>query len=71
VRVKEQTQAEAQWLGTIASVAMIALMLVSYRGSRRCCWARLPLLSAGLAGLGAWRCCSAACTASRSHSGSR
>ena len=56
VAIRDRTQAEAQALGTVAGVAMVLLLLVAYRGWDALVLGALPLLSAGVVGLGtvAW-----------------
>lgn len=51
VLMKERTQTEAQWLGTVATLGMVILMLVAYRSVSVLVLGLLPLASAGLAGL--------------------
>lgn len=53
VLMEERTRAEAQRLGLAASVAMLLLLLVAYRGIAGVVLCALPLVSAGLAGLAA------------------
>jgi predicted exporter len=53
VLMKERTQAEAQWLGAVATVGMVILLLVAYRSVPVLVLGLLPLASAGLAGLAA------------------
>ena len=53
VLVKDKTQAEAQRVGTLATVGMILLLLVAYRRIGVVVQGSLPLASAGLAGLAA------------------
>ena len=49
--MKERTQAEAQRLGTAATIGMLVLLAVAYRRGRVLVLGALPLASAGLAGL--------------------
>lgn len=49
--MKDRTQAEAQRLGTAATVGMLVLLAVAYRRARVLVLGALPLASAGLAGL--------------------
>ena len=51
--MKNRTQSEAKWLGTVDSIAMILLLLVAYRSLSVVVLAALPLISAGIAGLAA------------------
>ena len=53
VLMKDRTQGEAQWLGGLATIGMIALLLVAYRSVYVLILGLLPLVSAGLAGLAA------------------
>jgi predicted exporter len=49
--MKDHTQAEAQWLGTAATVGMLLLIAVAYRRVRVLWLGTLPLASAGFVGL--------------------
>jgi predicted exporter len=49
--VKQQTQREAAWFGSIAAIGLMSLMWVAYRRGRYLLLGALPLLSGGLAGL--------------------
>jgi len=53
VLMKERTQAEARWLGTLATTGMVVLLLLAYRSLAVLVLGLLPLASAGLAGLAA------------------
>ncbi|QDW66858.1 MMPL family transporter [Luteimonas granuli] len=53
VEIGGRTAREAQWIGTIDSIALILLLLVAYRSWRAPLLGVLPLATAGLAGLGA------------------
>ena len=53
VEIGGRTAREAQWIGTIDSVALVLLLLVAYRSWRAPLMGVLPLATAGLAGLGA------------------
>src|SRR6185295_9024131 len=53
VLMKERTSNEAQWLGTIATIGMILMMLIAYRSVGVLVLGTLPLFSAGIAGLAA------------------
>ncbi len=53
VLMKDRTQGEARRLGGLATIGMIALLLVAYRSFLVLTLGLLPLLSAGLAGLAA------------------
>jgi predicted exporter len=53
VMMEERTRGEAQALGTAATVGMIVLLLIAYRGIGSVVLSALPLASAGLAGLAA------------------
>ena len=53
VLMQERTQRDTQWLGTCATVGMIALMLVAYRSVPVLLLGLLPLLGAGIVGLAA------------------
>jgi predicted exporter len=53
VLMKERTQGEAQWLGSLATAGMVILLLVAYRSLPLLVLGLLPLASAGLAGLAA------------------
>jgi predicted exporter len=49
--MKERTQSEATWLGSIATVSLLLLLFVAYRRPRVLLLAALPIASAALAGL--------------------
>ncbi|MEX2150092.1 MAG: MMPL family transporter [Steroidobacteraceae bacterium] len=49
--MKERTQREATWLGSIATAGLLLLLFVAYRKPRILILAALPLASAALAGL--------------------
>ncbi len=51
--MKDRTQREAQLIGTIDTVMMLALLIFAYRSPRSILLAALPLVSAGIAGLAA------------------
>lgn len=53
VLMEERTRGEAQALGAAATVGMILLLLIAYRGVGSVVLSALPLASAGLAGLAA------------------
>lgn len=53
VLMKERTQTEAAWLGSIATLGMIVLLLVAYRSPSAVVLGTLPIASAGVAGLAA------------------
>jgi predicted exporter len=53
VLMKERTQDEAQWLGSVATAGMVILLLVAYRSLPLLVLGLLPLVTAGLAGLAA------------------
>lgn len=53
VEIGGRTAREAQWIGTIDSIALVLLLLVAYRSWRAPLLGVLPLATAGLAGLGA------------------
>jgi predicted exporter len=53
VLMEERTRAEAQHLGLAATVGMVLLLLIAYRGVGAVLLSALPLTSAGLAGLAA------------------
>lgn len=53
VLMEERTRGEAQSLGTAATVGMVVLLLIAYRGIGSVVLSALPLASAGLAGLAA------------------
>jgi predicted exporter len=53
VMMEQRTRGEAQMLGTAATIGMIVLLLVAYRGIGSVVLSALPLASAGLAGLAA------------------
>lgn len=53
VLMEERTRGEAQALGAAATVGMILLLLIAYRGIGSVVLSALPLASAGLAGLAA------------------
>jgi predicted exporter len=53
VMMEERTRGEAQALGTAATVGMIVLLLIAYRGIGSVILSALPLASAGLVGLAA------------------
>lgn len=53
VLMKERTQREAQWIGTLDTVGVVLLLLLAYRSLRYVVFGVLPLASAGLAGLAA------------------
>lgn len=53
VLMEERTRGEAQALGAAATVGMILLLLIAYRGIGSVVLSALPLVSAGLAGLAA------------------
>jgi predicted exporter len=53
VLMKDRTQSEAQRLGGMATIGMVALLLVAYRSFLVLALGLLPLISAGLAGLAA------------------
>lgn len=53
VMMEERTRGEAQALGAAATVGMILLLLIAYRGVGSVVLSALPLASAGLAGLAA------------------
>jgi predicted exporter len=49
--MKERTQQEAAWLGSVSSAGLLLLLYAAYRRPRVLALASLPLLSAALAGL--------------------
>jgi len=49
--MKERTQREATWLGSIATVGLLLLLFMAYRRPRVLLLAALPIASAALAGL--------------------
>ena len=49
--MKERTQREATWLGSVATAGLLLLLFVAYRRPRVLLLAALPLASAALAGL--------------------
>jgi predicted exporter len=49
--MKERTQREASWLGSVATAALLLLLFLAYRRPRILLLAALPLASAALAGL--------------------
>jgi predicted exporter len=51
--MKGKTQSEATWLGAIATVGMIILLLIAYRSVGVVFLGTLPIASAGVAGLAA------------------
>jgi predicted exporter len=51
--MKDRTQREAQWLGALATLGMVMLLLVAYRSVPVLVLGLLPLVTAGLAGLAA------------------
>ncbi len=51
--MKDRTQREAQLIGAIDTVMMLALLIFAYRSPRSILLAALPLVSAGIAGLAA------------------
>ena len=51
--MKERTQREAQLIGTVDTLSMLALLLFAYRSPRSVLLAALPIASAGIAGLAA------------------
>jgi predicted exporter len=53
VLMKGKTQSEASWLGSIATVGMVVLLLVAYRNIFLVLLGTLPIASAGVAGLAA------------------
>ncbi len=53
VLMKGKTQSEATWLGAIATVGMIILLLIAYRSVLVVFLGTLPIASAGVAGLAA------------------
>ena len=53
VEIGGRTAREAQWIGTIDSIALVLLLLLAYRSWRAPLLGVLPLATAGLAGLGA------------------
>jgi len=53
VEIGGRTAREAQWIGSIDSIALVLLLLVAYRSWRAPLLGVLPLATAGLAGLGA------------------
>ena len=53
VEIGGRTAREAQWIGTIDSIALVLLLLVAYRSWRAPLLGVLPLATAGLAGLAA------------------
>lgn len=53
VLMREKTEREASWIGTVDSIAMIVLLLVAYRSLGLTLLAALPLASAGIAGMAA------------------
>ena len=53
VLMEARTRAEAQRLGVVATLGMLVLLLVAYRGVGSVVLSALPLVSAGLAGLAA------------------
>jgi predicted exporter len=53
VLMKETTQREAQWLGALATIGMIVLLLFAYRKPSLVVLGTLPIASAGIAGLAA------------------
>jgi predicted exporter len=53
VLMKGKTQSEATWLGAIATVGMIILLLIAYRSVIVVFLGTLPIASAGIAGLAA------------------
>ena len=53
VEIGGRTAREAQWIGSVDSIALVLLLLVAYRSWRAPLLGVLPLATAGLAGLGA------------------
>jgi predicted exporter len=51
VLMRERTQDEARWLGTLATIGMLGLLLIAYRSLPALLLAALPLASAALLGL--------------------
>jgi len=49
--MKERTQRDARWLGSVATAALLLLLFLAYRRPRILLLAALPLASAALAGL--------------------
>jgi predicted exporter len=53
VLMREKTEKEASWIGTVDTVAMIVLLLIAYRSLGLTVLAALPLATAGIAGMAA------------------